>query len=1250
MDACLDTSPIDPTVCPAECNLLNYGDFEGFPSGQNTYYPNFIPPYNSEVILLQNSPSNTPDVLSSNGNQYLRMINSLSGNNHENGLFPLCQSIPAGCNFTVDFQACAEILNGEAQSVTVGIWALSQLPAGLQLPTDIPCNGQLFDNQGTLIGTCIGEVELSDDCVFGNVVFPSSPFTFSGVHTSPVSYIWMTETNTHGTFSSNVYIDNMNVRKDCEDQISVDPIILSACSGGQAIIDFEVCNLGTQNLFSSVLIAPYLGGTNGVNFASNNPDFPNGIANVNVLPAGDCTTRTLYLDLDPSLTPGTVITFPVNIVSNDICVQNETINVSFQIEECTPSVCDCPQGSIQIGSPGAETYLADLVAQQTLPSITSPFTSFNLTISGTLIINADAIPGNTGSTYNFGLGTNVCMEPGAEIVVPTNSVLNLWSNHIRGCDKRWKSITVKNKGKLNVLGYGQGLIEDGQHAITAETGSTLTIDQVHFDKNFIAIYSEQGGFTLNPFSGNTIECSDALLPHFDSNDPEDGPWSFAGIKVKNQILSVGVSNGPANFFLDLRNGIIVNSGSLTLTNSQFNNIERLDYSQAGTAVTVDQGGFFENVGDCSSPLSVLFDNCRIGIFLRNVDIKARTNAMTNMETGILVRDCIWKRIVICNNDIQATLRGVSLFFNDPAAAISVYANDITISPPFPDNRAAGIFVRENNNDQVSAQIGDANNITTVGAGSGISVMSSSDYNIHENNIQISNSPLGILAYAGIRIEQCEAPFICTNNVIGDLNTQPNGDMNGPFGIRMRSSLDAIFECNSVNSTYIGVQFDMPCDNTRFATTSFDNHHFGLHYTATGRTGLQPPDGIPPLHGNRWNGTWMAPDAIGARHESDNPDFVNASRYVVPKLDAPFGPVNPESSSSSWFTVDSLEELQCDIICEIIPESYPFDGWTEKIARGQLTPGVSDTSINWLQQYNLYKELREDPSQIVPGSVLDSFYNANSSTTIGRFVLLESDMHGLFGLDSMTLARLDGFSLAMQSKMAQVVNFDTLLASASGQDSLDMLNQRAQLLIEVDSLSDLYTALTDSLDWQRSLAADALIAQNYSISTSDIWEDNLKTVNHIFLNTLAKQSAPTGSQFDLLRSIAQQCPWDGGMAVFKARSLMEGWTEEHFEDALPCGGGQQGLVLPPIESQVMQFFRIYPNPAKNQVEVVLSQPAGEDWKLELLGLQGQLLLTYSIPLESTRIILSLPEQSNGIYWLVLKKTGGMIQAQKLVIQN
>ncbi|GAB4257398.1 MAG: hypothetical protein Kow0027_24690 [Saprospiraceae bacterium] len=946
-----------------------------------------------------------------------------------------------------------------------------------------------------------------------------------------------------------------------------------------------------------------------------------------------------------------MITFPVKIVSNDICVQNETINVSFQIEECTPSVCDCPQGSIQIGSPGAETYLADLVAQQILPANTSPFTSFNLTISGTLIINADAIPGNTSNTYNFGVGTNVCMEPGAEIVVATNSVLNLWVNHIRGCDKRWKSITVKNKGKLNVLGYGQGLIEDGQHAITAETGSFLTIDQVHFDKNFIAIYSEQGGFTLNPFSGNTIECSDALLPHFDSNDPEDGPWSFAGIKVKNQILSVGVSNGPVNFFRDLRNGIIVNSGSLTLTNSQFNNIERLDYSQAGTAVSVDQGGFFENVGDCSSPHSVLFDKCRIGIFLRNVDVRARTNAMTNVETGILVRDCIWKRIEVCNNEIQATLQGISLFFNDPAASISVRTNDIYINPPIPNGRAAGIFVRENNNDQASAQIGDANNITAVGAGSGISVIRSSDYNIHENNIQMSNTPLGFLGYAGIRIEQCETPLICTNNVIGDLNTQPNGDMNGPFGIRSRRTLNAIFECNSVSSTYIGVQFDMPCDNTQFATTSFENHHYGLHYTASGRTGLQPPDGIPPLHGNRWNGNWIVPDAIGARHESNDPNFVNASRYVVPKLDAPFGPKNPESISSSWFEVDSLEELQCDIICEFIPASYPFDGWTEKIARGQLTPGISDASINWMQQYSLYKRLQEDPSQIVAGSVLDSFYNANSSTTIGRFVQLERDMRDLFSLDSLMLSRLDGYGLAIESKMAQVVNFDTLLANASGQDSLDMLNQRAQLLIEADSIADLNTALTDSLEWQRSMAAVVLIAENYSINTSDIWEDNLKTVNHIFLNTLAKQTAPTGSQFDLLRTIAQQCPWDGGMAVFNARSLMDGWTEEYFTDVLPCGTGeQQGLVLPPVGSKEMQFFKISPNPAKNQVEVVLSQPAGEDWKLELLGLQGQLLWTTSIPLESTRLALPLPELSNGIYWLVLKTLVGEPQIQKLVIQR
>ena len=64
----------------------------------------------------------------------------------------------------------------------------------------------------------------------------------------------------------------------------------------------------------------------------------------------------------------------------------------------------------------------------------------------------------------------------------------------------------------------------------------------------------------------------------------------------------------------------------------------------------------------------------------------------------------------------------------------------------------------------------------------------------------------------------------------------------------------------------------------------------------------------------------------------------------------------------------------------------------------------------------------------------------------------------------------------------------------------------------------------------------------------------------------------------------------------------------------------------------------------------AQIAGEDWKLELRALQGQLLLTYSIPLESTRIALTLPELSNGIYWLVLKVPADEPQVQKLVIQH
>ena len=66
----------------------------------------------------------------------------------------------------------------------------------------------------------------------------------------------------------------------------------------------------------------------------------------------------------------------------------------------------------------------------------------------------------------------------------------------------------------------------------------------------------------------------------------------------------------------------------------------------------------------------------------------------------------------------------------------------------------------------------------------------------------------------------------------------------------------------------------------------------------------------------------------------------------------------------------------------------------------------------------------------------------------------------------------------------------------------------------------------------------IIAYNNSITPENIVEENQKTVNNIYLNTFAQGTdSLTTIQKNQLISVAEQCPYKGGNAVFSARILL-----------------------------------------------------------------------------------------------------------------
>ncbi|TAK41768.1 MAG: hypothetical protein EPO28_08205, partial [Saprospiraceae bacterium] len=516
---------IDPSVCLGEdCNLAGYADFELFPPGDNTYYQSFASPWNSQVIRIPNPVSgsldNSVDIYVDGDNQYVRFIRCQDCS-QENLLVPLCDTIPENCRITVSFDACADNQVNGNQPVTLGVWVLSQLPDPMQLPNTTVCNGLLLDNSGNVIGTCIGEVTLANCNIAPNepVDFNHYSIYFPNGFVEPITHLWFFDYPLYQNGWTEIAMDNIEVTTDCQNEVTITPTVLEACIGGQAVIEFEVCLDGELGTPADITLEPNLQGIPGISLSANNPDFPNGVATIEGLLPGECVTLTLFLDISPNFQPGTEITIPLNVDVSGACVTDPGgQTVTMTLEECLNLNCDCPPGSIVVGSPGVETFLSDLVPG-TLPA--NPNTPLNITVLGTLVIDANVETGTPTGIYTFPNMSDVCMAPGAEIRIPDKNTLRVISSHVRGCEKRWKSITVETGGTLQMFGDLGCLVEDGQYAVHPQHKSTVDIRFSRFNKNYTGLYFNDpvGEFTLLPFFGNRMYCTETLLPHYDDQDP-----------------------------------------------------------------------------------------------------------------------------------------------------------------------------------------------------------------------------------------------------------------------------------------------------------------------------------------------------------------------------------------------------------------------------------------------------------------------------------------------------------------------------------------------------------------------------------------------------------------------------------------------------------------------------------------------------------------------------------------------------------
>lgn len=846
-------------------------------------------------------------------------------------------------------------------------------------------------------------------------------------------------------------------------------------------------------------------------------------------------------------------------------------------------------------------------------------------------------------------GAEIIMTPGAEIVVQRIAANGDWlitldidDTEIYGCDELWKSITLRsyNNGAANSeLILQNSEVRDGEYAINLPgNGSRLTVLNNTFNANYVSIYSPPRVTTpTNPnlifisqpqeITGNTFESTYNLFPHYNSGT-NVGTVPLAGAEIHNNIFfTVGPQTGTSgNTFTNLRHGVIYRNsdncrvGGATITNLVQEGFGVLSRNSVETGVRNNTMG----------GVQVGFRGFDTGSVVFNNDIDANAN-------GVQIQECQNRSNWIGFNSVNAEFAAISaatINSNDNNQALAIEGNNSLVSGTHT------ISVNQSN-----SKIIIQNNPSIVSGATGIKINSSTgDARVENNNISHWTSPFNLVD-RGIELYSTENCQVAFNNInSGSIATSD-------ASLVSTSSPNNLFCCNIIEggSTF-GVHFSGNGMDTRWNTTTFDNHSYGVKlFNAV--IGDQNNRGNDFAGGNLNTDAWF----------DGNPLNINLSEIITQSslmtnglnnIIVPTGAVPQD-----WFTLAGNDiNCQSSTFCGETPYSFTSPGGNnfsvlsgndKKVAEFDENSEIGDF-LKWETQRYLYKKLKNNSDLITTDATVQSFYNTAQNNEINSYYSISEGIRTLFlpsenQSDVMATLNSNKSNLADEIKNLQE---EIIVAIPSEREAL--LAAQSNKASELNTHHENLEAIRAQVKQQQFQQADYLLALNQNLEPTSVFQSNEKIINQIFLETLGKDIYEfTEQEKGLINSIANQCFTVGGKAVITARSLQQFYMNINYDLEHGCNldNARLGGTITKTPS-----ISIFPNPTLGQFSVQFEYPIEENLALEFYDLNGRLLFADQLLIGEFNYTFKDLNLASGIYILKLKSEVGNVLTKKVTVNK
>lgn len=846
------------------------------------------------------------------------------------------------------------------------------------------------------------------------------------------------------------------------------------------------------------------------------------------------------------------------------------------------------------------------------------YDTLNIFVEGTLFVN---------DTLKF-MRCNVNMNAGAHIIVQAGGYLDIDSSMVTGCLAMWRGITVEDFGEVKI--WEGSTVADADTTVLANNKAKATLHNA-FIKNFVlGVYVPPSANVY--YNGTTLKVEQTT---FDFNvykqnytgQNTHGIKPECGVLVNDWIGTIGTYQFDTwlNKFLNLSSGLAANRSQLTVKNGYFNNIQPDNFTGKaynGCAVfgkgdAVAARGGYLNVQPVMNNNKTMI-NCRFGVKTNYSSLELHNVKMDSMWVGGQINFCTdYQKTRISGNEIKASRAGLMMNVNAGASLIDVSNNNITMQSSGL-NIATGIGINETNKLGLSNYTLENNFLYLYDCKYGISMNNVYKPLLAHNYIEQNGN-----AIYGIRVNNSDSTQVRCNQVrtmsINNTNTK---------GIYYSLSKNGSISCNSTDTTATGLWFGGNCMGTQLKGNTLRNNLLGMYINNVGLTGVQPNNGNKFIDYRdtvgAYNANTSTPGLTGSEFRVRTTDIMGNIYYPI-LAQQNLGwfqanmPNNPYTCGTTCF--DMLSDIDNETLYRII------------VGDSILTDVFIPESQSMARQY-LFEILSGDSALLASDTLFQNFYTEMQEEAEGQLQAVERNFESYGKMDSTFIPLLQNIDSLIRQYNNYIEQFDEMRDSISN-TGLDADSLREQWYLQIENLE---TTRVNILMQHNAVKTGQMYEgelTNNIINGDEQNEINSTLMNELFVQIEEMQYTNIGTFYSQLLNIAEQCPYYGGEAVYRARAMLEVVNDSlTYNDEASCllygiyregknGGNNNFKII------------VKPNPANNYVMVNVSC-SEEEFTAEIINSIGQSVLNSKLQCNTeNRIKLSSLQQ--GVYTIVIKTT-------------